>query len=687
MAARPEKSFKAVKMTEFWISPRCTSHILSYLNMADMESICQTHPYLELIVHSYLKRGNQLVIDPDCVNRFPTAENNHPYGKYGSLVTNVRFSNEHSFILLPHFTNASKMTLHKQFAIEVISKGWQEDLSHSFKSLQHLIMLDCIIAEDIMANMMSTLRETLISLQLINCFIVCGPFRQKIILEESFSKLQSLTLVQFDLAIKDQRIISPVLQRLKIEPTDTIEWSDYKGLPITSLDLKYCWPRPESEQHEMVRSLKQLEHLQIRKSVDAIHEKDIEVMNLKSVDVHYLEVPKEWNLILNLNEDCLRYLNKFLSLEDCVSLSMTHPRLNGLLSLKSRTYVLDKESLKRRPVHENEMFYMNMGQWVTDLQVKNVSEKDFFEIAPHFTEIFALDLEVSEDISVVNDSKYQIFHELNAKLKKLRLRNVSPQTLENLAELHNIEEFHCCDLMVTPKVLQFLSQNKHHMLKFCVPFVEGLIDEFCAVVGEMRLLKCLVVIRDHREILANGSFPELEELVMYMSDPDKDLANLNVPKMRSLVILNPPLSFGGIIKDRMPRLQKFSVWGQYDPTRIILELCIFGSSELTTLQFSNGANLDIPLTHLLQQCPNLSNITLHADKVFYWNNNPKLPGFLSYENVMHGRRLNYKTGKWFFNLTSDYYYQDSYLFLSGNLMINKSGKRQSYKGKILALLD
>lgn len=59
--------------------------------------------------------------------------------------------------------NAFKMTLHNHLPIGGMAKGWQKDLIHSFKSLEHLIIL-----EGYSGVYLRALRGKLIWLQVIN---------------------------------------------------------------------------------------------------------------------------------------------------------------------------------------------------------------------------------------------------------------------------------------------------------------------------------------------------------------------------------------------------------------------------------------------------------------------------------------------------------------------------------------
>lgn len=624
-------------MTEFWNSQSCTSHILSYLNMADMEALCETHSYLEFIIHSYLENGNQLIIDKDCIYRFPVKENNILYTKYGTLTTNLMITKLDSIEVFSHFVNVTTLSMHSIHILE----------SPFLHSLTYLTLHGCLIRGDTLLSWLSGLQETLISLHMIKLILDCRSIEPPMYLEQGFSQLQSLTLIEFKIPVNDLRITSPVLNHLKVDTTTyKFNWADYHGLPIRSLELTYCWQDSECDQYRMIRSLQSLTHLKIRRSVDPKQKPQIDALNLKSVDVHYLDAPKEENMIFNLNVDCLRYLNRFLSLEDSVSLSICHSGFKGLLPLKNRTYTVDKESLKRYPVNVNTEFYARTGQWVTNLIVKDITAVEFDGILPFFTEVETLILfALSEELPEETDYMSKVFRSWNMKLKKLVLGQLMSPVLESLPELHNIDSFTCFGVMVTPKVLQFLSQNKHHMREFSVLAVDGLLGEFYAVLGEMQHLKKLELIRGGRKVLANGTFPELETLGVSVYEEDKDLAltvaNLNAPKIRTLELYNQPLIFAEAIKTRMPGVTELGFRGQmdmaHDYKKFYAELFGLRFLNLTKLRLPDEINIETKdIVWLLEVFPNLKELDTKA------HIEPDIFFFLKYVLVRSGRGLIFK---------------------------------------------
>lgn len=277
----------------------------------------------------------------------------------------------------------------------------------------------------------------------------------------------------------------------------------------------------------------------------------------------YVPKPTTYNLILQLNDDCLLHLQTFLSAKDWSSFRETHPRLR---QLQARSYHVDKSRMERLPLRYNRNFYAETGSVVSSLSVVGTVMRDFSEMIPYFTKLKELSLEfprynnnnffqhipsglqklvLSGGMNKYRSDLTSLFRRLNPTLKTLHLRFIG--LVIGITELTEIEDFECTDnTKLTLMYVKFLSGNKESLQHLKVSLNDSkLVHLFWSIVGQMQRLESLTVDDSPLswEILSLENdntteyLPALEELDIFGASPQsfaKFLGMIRSTKLRSI---------------------------------------------------------------------------------------------------------------------------------------------------------
>lgn len=297
-----------------------------------------------------------------------------------------------------------------------------------------------------------------------------------------------------------------------------------------------CWTEIDCDQVKMFFNL---EHLRVIRSVDEKYRCNIEALYLQSTDIYYCETPKEQNLLLQLNEDCLVHLISFLSIEDCASLQESH---SNFLQVKTRKYKFEihEDSLSELPLSRNLSFYTRIAPLVSSLVMESVSEEDFVTLMPLFTNLEKIKLQrldfigkntlavipngltsLSLTSDLFNKDNKELFHRLNSTITELSLTWYNWDTAaqpKGLSQLQNIQELTCIRLVGKKCINQLLKVNLAHLRDLSLVFYKSskFDGELWQLIGRMSSLRKLYVNLFDTDIcipsIPQGSLPMLQKL-------------------------------------------------------------------------------------------------------------------------------------------------------------------------------
>lgn len=365
---------------------------------------------------------------------------------------------------------------------------------------------------------------------------------------------------------------------------------------LKSLTLDHCW---SGMTYQQVKGYRDLNHLKVLRSVDWKHKEEIYDLKLKSLDVHFWEIPEKENLILRLNDDCLLYLQQFLSPEDWMTLHKTHPRFQ---KLAISVYEIYYESLALLPVKNNQQYYERIGPLVASLYINGLEQKELDELIPFFTNIQKLTLENtdSEEINVGTPNSLKklsllcqncksfksLFRKLNSSLNALQIDDSDGyyrnREIGGLGELTNIHEFVGYEIPLTDRFLKFLKGNQNKMKTLCIRLSEFTSEqgsELMCIISRMESLSELTISIGDSNVqimnIPNVSLPFLEKLDIECGQGmglESFLMSLNCPKIKSFSCQGMQLECGQAISGRMKGLVHLNLshtdglWNHLFPT-------------------------------------------------------------------------------------------------------------------------
>lgn len=248
--------------------------------------------------------------------------------------------------------------------------------------------------------------------------------------------------------------------------------------------------------------LTQLTYLRVLHSVDVIHQKEIEDLDIETVDVHYYQPSQQANLILNLNHECLLKIVEYIPLvSDCEALAQVHPRFDELV-VSQKYYHLNSNTMTSEYttiVLTMTNFMVRIAPFVKTLTLWN---KNFLTgILPHTKTMKSLqmyDVDIPfmatqmplglEDLCIVRGD----FKDLPAYLKLLSptLRSITLYDHKgHLSNLHNIRELTVGDC-IEQDLKQFIEQNQSSLERITMS-AEQLPSVSCRLFGQLKKLKYL----------------------------------------------------------------------------------------------------------------------------------------------------------------------------------------------------
>lgn len=443
----------------------CWTHILSYLTLADIESVARCHSTLMEIVKSYLRTGHPLVIDQNTLWLYPARTNRHVYSKYGSLATNIELRELRPpslLLLMPSFPKVQELTIRRMyFPIYLRAHEYARSL---FPAVRTLTLIGYREEEK---------RD-------LNPLMTNHPFELPYM-----GALQSLTLIRM-----------------------TVVGSNCSTLRRLTIDR--CWT---AIPWEVVLEIPGLEYLRVLDRVDWQQKEQIDSLGVMTVQLtHYSPVPTEENLILALNDDCLLHLQRFLAPDDCISLQATHPRFQHL---RVPTYTSDSDSRERRPLDTQREFYERIGPLVSGLDLRAQKVSEFEAEMPFFTNLTELRMTMveireqdREEEEEDEDSIYvvviprglcefrELFQRLNDTLRVLHLDYVTSERCDTfevngLSRLTNIVEIRCAKVSDSTEFFGFLEANQATMQSLSLTGEFRSPKSLMQVVSGMRNLRTL----------------------------------------------------------------------------------------------------------------------------------------------------------------------------------------------------
>lgn len=360
--------------------------ILSYLSLADINILAQSHPKLQMTVNVCLKNGHPLLINQDTLCKYAVSTHRDLYSKYGSIVTNLIVTGAYGYeleTLFPLFPKVDNLTLKN---LELNNRYSSDNVPAVQKvlcypeGLRKLKLVNISWHYDLGEIWMKRCWQ-LESLHLEGNTFVLIP---------DLHILNSLTLINQKASLDD--LDCPFLQKITLNRYTDIQYEQLKAFP-------------------------KLEHLKILQSVDWQQKEEIDKLKLKSTTVHCFEVPQEENLILRLNDDCFLHLQKYLPYENWISLHETHPRFQHLMI---PYLAISKNDF---PLIENKEYILPL---VISLSVDNYPNADFGKLMERCSSLVDLNISLNEE----QDPTDYITH-IPAGLKKLDICiDVSSQILD-----------------------------------------------------------------------------------------------------------------------------------------------------------------------------------------------------------------------------------------------------------------
>lgn len=318
-------------------------HVLSHLNLFDMHNFAQSHSSLFRIVQLYVLKSHPLVIDEESVFQL--------HDKFGAVCK--RYAYKCHALVLNGVPGSILGLISRTFAdikeLTLIRVHGRYQFGHM--DLRKLVLIQN--SSDINDACLREQSQSLESLHLQGNDVINLP---------NCPMLSTLVLVK---------------QRVVVESG---------CLPkLNRLTLDYCWAGMDLAN---VRNLRSLMHLKVRECVDLRDKEDIDDLKLTSTDINYSNLKQKSPLLL-LNEYCLLHLKAYLSPVDWACLIMSH---QSLFRLRVTSYSINKDSLSRLPVPEYREFFKRFGPSVSSVVVDFLSDKDFHDLFPYFTNVKELDI-------------------------------------------------------------------------------------------------------------------------------------------------------------------------------------------------------------------------------------------------------------------------------------------------------
>lgn len=459
-------------------------------------------------------------------------------------------------------------------------------------------------------------------------------FMQEIVLYRNVSspKLKSLTVKN---TVHSYNIICPDLQELTIDR-------------FTKDNLK------------ILKSYPRLECLRILESVDWKQMEKIDSPNLKSKDWHCFDIPEKENLILQLNDDCLHHLKKYLPRVDWISLQLTHPIFQHI---HVQYYYIDDKTLKKLPLNENLEYYKVVLSSVSRLVLHEVLPSDICKIMEMCNSLNDLsvsfyDIDNGGDcyithipaglkklsLSVDLSSKIpdpiiftDMFRRLNPTLTALDVTNtferddeeMTPDFLKcpGLKELHNIQNLKMSTFTLTKDFVEFLTQNKENIRDLDL-IVEHDADpaqekDLWRVIGSMGNLKKLTISGNVvLPVLPEGCLPSLETLTVSsisLGDLKTLFASIDGLKLRDLSYDGFAIDLADVSWKRMVNIEDLSLMNNDDDgTCRNLMPAVLTMKKLKKLFIYGLHDID-QISPLLRGLPELDKLTTRYENQSYQN--------------------------------------------------------------------
>lgn len=440
--------------------------VLPYLPFGDYISLAKASNRWKNIAQDYNNEDANIIIDQETLQRYPILSNKDIYEVFDITILTLRKVEENDISeIMSCFPNVYRWRM--------IDMQIPNNITGLSQTLQELKLIKVDMKWSLITELLTFVGGTLLSLHL---DIINQRQEDRIELDLSQICDTLTTLVMFGKDIKLK--LSPTMRILKIVANKfQCNVNDCSYLMRLHLDCDTFMDYSRDNRVVNVGSMKYLEslvikalpktlpetlkNLRINESVDPKHKKDLEELNLDTLDVHYYDYAPEDkpNLILKtLNNDCLLYLLKYLSTKDCISFAASHSQLHQLIT-RHCFPVLEFKVDNVEFLKQNRDFWNDAAQWAYDLSINKI--KDLSWINSDFSSLKSLGLsglELTEAFISKLPINLESFSLIKCHIKHTDESNNPLVTY--LARLNNLREIAVCTrFMDVTTLIEILKRN------------------------------------------------------------------------------------------------------------------------------------------------------------------------------------------------------------------------------------
>lgn len=500
---------------------------------------------MRIFINRYLEMGNNVTIDETCLS-----DRKFPYSEYGHLISSLTVTSvPESEIqdIFYYFPYLRKLTLKR---VAVRKRAQEVDLPYE---IEHFRIIDCTVDYKILMHWLGVLQYSLDTLY-IEDLVYRTPNRPVAIEISGLDRIHSLT-IRSDLC---GTISLPSLKYLEISNPASYNIVDCHSLETLYYDSKEMTGLPTEPYITTLRSLTlrrvtdrilehdfskylNLQHFKVLQHMDPRRKYEMEqkLRELPLVEIYYWDEPtEEQDLLLNLNEYCLRKIIDFLPVKDRMMLGATHSTLYRIVTTHTHPDGEFMVDLDKLPWPENRWVYEMMGRYITEIIIYNVPEAVFYPVVACFPRLKYLELlqvklenpslltnfnptqleRICIDSSPISDDFLrQLYRKANPTIRSIYHKESTKRVQDYHLELTNLRDITCV-LEVESPILQLMTQNISTIECVYVLIHDGASDEdvrrMWQLITQMRRLRKLKFVGSARavEILREDQLPQLEEV-------------------------------------------------------------------------------------------------------------------------------------------------------------------------------
>lgn len=507
---------------------------LSFLTLADIESIARISPNSRKRVFNSLQKGQKLIIDRHTLWKYPILSHPNLYREYAAHVTNVEMNG--------------------------VLEGDLDELFTHFPNLQEVTLRKIHVRE---TDREPAYPTTPTKVTLVNNNIYY-PF-----LNRWLGHLKSLQTLHLESNGMMTRV--PQLPTL-LSLTVLDQFVQCQCPALKELTITECWKNIQSADID----LSGLDHLKVIYPVDQRYKEEIESLPLKSKSLQYSHIPEEDTPILRLNEYCLLHLQTFLPSYWWMSFRETH-------EMFAKLTVIDRFELDRTALKEHSpQNFQQLGPLVSKLVISGLSQENLNKLLPLFTNLVELDFDCKDcyDANIIpsalkrllihNTGKMDLealFRRLNPTLIALVVADIRRPALTALKELRHLQEYKNDRLRSTEALMEFLQTNRESMRSMEIGFKQSSDDatfDLFVEIAQMRNLELLNLHTLDTDYVftrpPDNSLPLLQKLILATDNADPFLDSLEGSLLRHLDISDCVFMETVTHVLRFTNLEKLRMW-------------------------------------------------------------------------------------------------------------------------------